>query len=184
MSSRNGTEQVGVFATEADGVYTSTQIADSEVAAGGTLLSSRLLANGLVTSTEYKQAGIGTLQFTQNGTQYVSGQIIETLNFANGAGGETVTLLYEVTAPKAEFPAACPTLIDMLTSVQRNPAAKAGKSTVQSKTHVPGTSGNWSSSAAYAKTEDQYAAAIEEETLESQESIDSSVDSFCDYLTS
>jgi hypothetical protein len=185
MSSKDGTEQVGVFATVAGGYYTSSQIADSEVAAGGTILSSKFLANGAVSSTEYKQAGIGVIQFNQNGTPYVSGQIIETLNFSNaGANGETLTLLCEVTAPKSEFPAACPTLIDMLTSIKRNPAGKVGKTPVQSKTHVPGTSGNWSSSAAYAAVEEQYAAAIEAETLYSQEGIDSSVDSFCNYLTS
>lgn len=193
MSSPNGTEQVGVIATVADGVYTASQIANSEVAGGGTILSSKYLADGLVSSTEYKQAGIGELQFTSNGTPDVSGQIIETLNFA-GVGtydsqtgkysGETVTLLFEVTAPKAQFAAACPTLIDMLTSVQPNSAAKPAKTPVQSKSHVPGLSGNWSSSAAFAKDEDEYAATIEAETLSSEDSIDSSVDSFCDFLTS
>jgi hypothetical protein len=75
ISSPNGTEQVSVLATEADGNYTATQIADSEVASGGTVLTSSFLANGPVSSTEYKQAGIGLLQYTSKGKPYVAGQI-------------------------------------------------------------------------------------------------------------
>ena len=184
ISSPTGTEQVSVIATEADGIYTASQIADSEVTSGGTVLSSSYLANGPVSSSEYKQAGIGLLQYTRNGKPYVAGQIIETLNFSGTGSGTTVALLFEVTAPQAQFAAACPTLINMLTSIQLNSAAKVGKTTVQPKSHVPGTSGSWSSNAAFAAEEDQYAATIEAETLSSEDSIDSSVDSFCDFLTS
>jgi len=185
ISSPTGTEQVSVIATEANGIYTATQIADSEVSSGGTILTSSLLANGPVSSSEYKQAGIGLLEYTRNGKPYVAGQIIETLNFAgSGSGGTTVALVFEVTAPKTQFAAACPTLINMLASIQLNSSAKVAKTTVQSKSHVPGTSGNWSSNAAFAAEEDQYAATIEAETLYSQESINSSVNSFCNFLTS
>jgi len=185
ISSPNGAEQVSVLATEADGNYTATQIAASEVASGGTVLTSSFLANGAVSSTEYKQAGIGLLQYTSKGKPYVAGQIIETLNFASaGTSGTTVALLFEVTAPQAQFAGVCPTLINVLSSIQPNSSAKPAKTTVQSKSHVPGTHGSWSSNAAFSAEEDQYAAAIDAETLSSEESIDSSVNSFCDYLTS
>jgi hypothetical protein len=185
ISSPTGTEQVSVVATEASGIYTASQIANSEVASGGTVLSSSYLANGPVSSNEYKQAGIGLLEYTRNGKPYISGQIIETLNFSGvGTGGATVSLIFEVTAPKAQFAAACPTLINMLASIQLNSNSKVAKTTVHSKSHVPGTSGNWSSNAAFAAEEGQYAATIEAETLSSQASINSSVNSFCNFLTS
>lgn len=185
ISSPSGTEQVAVFGTVASGYYTASQIANSEVSAGGTIISSSYLANGLVSSTEYKQVGIGLLGYTRNKTPYVSGQIIETLNFSNaGTNGQTVALLFEVTAPKAQFPAVCPTLIDILSSIQQNTAAKVSKTTVQSKSHVPGLSGSWSTNPAYEEEEDDYIATIQGETLQSEEAVDSSVDSFCNDLLS
>jgi hypothetical protein len=184
IASPNGTQQVALIATEADGAYTATQIAQSEVSAGATALSSSLLANGPVSSTEYKQAGIGLVQYTQKNKPYVSGQIIETLNFANAGSPQTVALIYEVTAPQAQFAGVCPTLINILTSIQRNSSPTAAKTTVAPKSHVPGTHGSWSTNAALSAEQDQYAATIEAETLASQESIDSSVNSFCNFLTS
>lgn len=151
LSSSDGTEQVGVFATEANGIYTASQIAASEKSHGATILTSSYLANGSVSSHEYKQAGIGLIEFSHSGTEYVSGQIIETLNYT-GVGtynaktktysGETVALLFEVTATKAEFPGIAPTLINILTSIHLNAVAKNGTPTVSGGSKVPGISGS------------------------------------------
>lgn len=185
MTSRDGSEEVGLLATVANGAFTASQIVKAEVNAGGEVLAGKVLANGLVSKHEFKQAGIALVEFQKNGTDYVTGEVVETLNFATGPKSvKTVTLLAEMTAPKANFAADAHTMVDMLKSVHQHGFAKPHSAPVHSNTSVPGLSGSWSNNPAMIAVERQYTAQIEAETLFSEESIDASCDSFCDYLTS
>jgi SdrD B-like domain len=151
ITSSDRTEQVGFIGTIANGVFGIEDVANSEAAAGAKFLSSKVLINQYVSASEYVQAGQATFTFTHAGTTYASAQLIETLTYY-GSKTQTLTIIYDVTAPAVQFPADSSTLIYMLSQIKLKAGAAAAFVHVKpaqddgSGYYDPGVSGDWSSS--------------------------------------
>jgi hypothetical protein len=206
IHSPDGTQQVGLEGSVANGIYSLSSIASAEVKAGATVLFSKVLVNQSTLTTAH-QVGVGMITFTHNGVTYASAQEIETYIYFNKGtynaqkktySGVTLTEIYEASAPRTTWVGNNATLIYMMTSIKPGSSLTTGSTPKGSKPVAfsntglidPGVAGPWSGNGLFnAYYVSNYYATAEGnllmfETLEQQEAIDAQVNEFCKYLTS
>lgn len=194
ITSPDGMQQVGFIGSVANGEYGINDVAQAEANAGARFLHTTVLKDGYVSSTEYVQAGEAVLTFVHNGVTYGSAQLIETFNFATGPSSVvTLTEIYEVTAPKAQWVADSPTLIFMLGSIALHPSTAIATAAKRQITpflsyglgfYDPGVYGDWSSSGGFDYSSDPYLYDEQSSLAYSSSSFDTECDNFDSYILS